>query len=75
MTWFEKNALFEYKCRRCGAIYTTLRCNNIKAIKLLAEIIINKIKGIRGLRIYYHHHCEDGGHGLSDLIGFKKEEG
>lgn len=63
---------FEHKCRRCGKIddsCVTRSDNNLKAqLLLLGTILWTALQ----LHMNTIHLCEDGGMGITDLIGCKK---
>lgn len=74
-----KTGTFEYKCRRCGKI----DCDATSSYGLCRMILINlsiseefeipNVMGTHPKRLSVCH-CEDGGMGLSDLIGFKEDK-
>ncbi len=68
-----KTAHFEYKCRRCGKIEKNPHCAAAKAIGLL--IVAMECENITKAPAKYDYHiCEDGGHGVADLIGYGIKE-
>lgn len=66
----------EYRCRRCGEICTgeddekTFYASNAMAAAI-ADVAIRE--GSLDVNRYDFHECEDGGMGLADLIGARKE--
>ena len=72
-----KIALFQYECRRCGAIVESAICRAEDG----EEIINQLMNGLRSDKILYSipsyyniHKCNDNEVGICDLIGFKIEE-
>ena len=68
-------ARFEYICRRCGATQTNPCCDVDMAKRMIYEMATtgegrdgNGWVAIRPLCVC---HCEDGGCGVSDCVGFK----
>ena len=70
-------ARIEYKCRRCGKITASLEGGYDLVRTQLIMMTIDDSKQIGGgfhARLLDVHHCEDGGMGISDCIGMRKEE-
>lgn len=68
-------AQFEYKCRRCGAVYRNPCCSPALACWILVEVTMHGVGGDieKGGRVYAHapHGCKDGGEGIADLVGYR----
>ena len=68
-------AQFEYRCRRCGAVYRNPCCSPDLARGILVEVALHGFGGDakKGGRVYAHatHGCKDGGEGIADLIGYR----
>lgn len=65
-------AIFEYRCRRCGGLFSSyLECNAERADNTMVSNIITG-----ELPKTLLHKCQYGGSGLGDLAGYstKKEE-
>ncbi len=74
-----EEAQFEYKCRRCGNIHRNPCCSVDTAISMLIgasfrDGISNPKTGYGAVYRHGSHRCSDGGHGLTDLIGFRVVE-
>lgn len=67
-----KTAMYEFKCRRCGEIKNDTGTGESNALMFLIEVLdkgsISKFSGM--LSIWNICHCEDGGVGVSDIIGY-----
>jgi hypothetical protein len=69
-------ATFELKCRRCGVIHTgstgSKKLVYVNIISLINNLEMNRIinTGVSETLLSIHE-CEDGGYGVSDLIGAK----
>lgn len=71
-------AVFQYKCRRCGVVADNCVTS---ADHAQVEIISLQVTGRSRaagpggrMRLLDVHNCEDGGMGLSDLVGFSVEK-
>lgn len=69
-----KTASFEFKCRRCGTIDQNPHASENNGLMALIWVIFSPgtpppITGAV-LDRYSIHSCEDGGKGVSDLIGY-----
>lgn len=76
-----KEARFEYKCRRCGAVTQspiTAKHNGltvlIAAIHENPDILPTQLRP-QAPRLLSMHSCLDGGVGVSDLLGYAVSEG
>jgi len=71
----EKEAQFEYKCRRCGKLYYNPCCNQDLAWQILVKASMRGAGGdiAKGGYVYLHstHICGDKGMGLADLQGYR----
>lgn len=66
-------ARFEYKCRRCHEVFTTLQCEYEEAEKILFTSVNPGIgEGKTAFNLISMHTCNDGGGGVMDLVGFRK---
>lgn len=67
---------FEHKCRRCGAVdHGPTALDRVVFADLLKIAVTGKEPPAHGCPIMLTtvHQCEDGGYGLSDLIGARKD--
>lgn len=66
---------YEYKCRRCGELdYNPHTGNEQVAFRGLMEAILDTDYN-EGMRVHLFgtHLCKDGGKGITDLQGYRKE--
>jgi hypothetical protein len=69
-----KQAHFQYKCRRCGVIEENPHCglpNKNEGITRLVNAINNTPLGPQAPQLLDVHFCDDGGSGISDLLGYR----
>lgn len=67
-----KEAQFQYKCRRCSKIVVNPSCAAEYGISELHAAITKTKHFLGGHNPELHgiHGCEDGGAGVTDLLGF-----
>ena len=72
----EPAAYFEYKCRRCGRTISDRDCSEELARQLLirAAVCRQRSTQLDELPLFGVHACNDGGFGLSELVGFSVEK-
>lgn len=67
-----KQAIFEYECRRCkkidGSTYFAAEGAGMKLVSTTTEFNPDPM-----LPLISVHRCEDGGEGVTDLIGYRVE--
>jgi len=71
-------AVFKHKCRRCDSVINEGETSIRNAYQFLSEVIVKGYSDCNGtipLMLISMHECVDGGVGVTDLIGFRKEEG
>lgn len=67
----------EAKCRRCGKITDKSSANS----KMLQNLLCDEVSGLKPLEVGWPsglrdiHTCEDGGWGVTDVIGLSPEKG
>jgi hypothetical protein len=71
-----KIAMFEFKCRRCGAVESRGVTSEQNGLPLLSGLITGDdsfAKKMFGPALMEKdlHNCKDGGMGISDLLGFR----
>ena len=68
-----KEAQFQYKCRMCGKIDTSLCCGIDYAQHRLIECLIRGRSCHKDIPVTMinSHICADGSFGVTDLIGYK----
>jgi hypothetical protein len=66
-----KGGYIEYKCRRCGKIDACVHVPDMKLCVILLTVEVPLPEQWGGLRptMLSVHGCDDGGLGVSDLIG------
>lgn len=67
----------EYKCRRCGVVYTTLSGGEQVTNRCITNLVIGAKTTLDvGFppTLLDSHTCKDKGIGISDIIGARKEE-
>jgi hypothetical protein len=71
MTDISKPGLIEYKCRRCGKIDTSIHVPSVLQVLISVMNDYELPKKWFGVPVTKTniHHCENGGAGVSDLIG------
>lgn len=72
-----KEATFEYKCRKCSQIDRNPNTSESNALQILVAATMNVPLANSGSlqpKILSVHACGDGGHGISDLIGYSVKE-
>ena len=70
-----KTANYEYKCRRCGEVESSLCTAERNGATYLIDAILGlKRQAAMAPRLLGHHCCKDGGMGVSDLIGYSVKE-
>lgn len=62
-----RSGMIEYKCRRCGAVYSSLHAPDLPQA-LLDAMFDTGGSGMRATMFDYHQ-CKDGNLGVSDLLG------
>ena len=60
---------FEYKCRRCGTINAPVSINVQSAFTHFIKATQNSDETV--IKLINFHRCDDGGYGITDLIGYK----
>lgn len=72
-------AVFQYKCRRCGAVHGSTCTSAQNAMAYMMHLIHGlpdpKLDGVPAPEMMDTHRCEFGGMGVSDLTGYKLEPG
>jgi len=71
MSDITKPGLLQYKCRRCGKIDKSTHVPNVLQVLISVMNDYELPKEWFGIPVTKTdiHHCEDGGAGVSDLIG------
>ena len=69
-------ANIEYKCRRCGAVDRSIKGAHELALKAILSAITDTYLPEGGIPVtmFSTHLCEDGGAGVSDLLGYSLDE-
>ena len=74
MTWTAK-----YKCRMCGAVYRDCVANKGVASTISFEVAaLGRSETASCLGVVSStevHYCDDGSFGISDFLGFQREDG
>jgi hypothetical protein len=68
-----KTARFEYRCRRCGVVGDNSGASEPMAQKYLTEATMGD-KATTMINLNEIHLCEDGGRGVTDLLGYRLDD-
>jgi len=65
-----KEALYKYKCRRCGETYEGgISGENLALLNIFKILSGKRLEGIQLKLVDVHILCKNGGYGISDFIG------
>jgi hypothetical protein len=70
------NWMFEWKCRRCGETFAgrTYVPDGTHIQDVLMDAVTNRANARIRIPREHTHVCQDGGSGIGELIGAKREE-